>query len=119
MRKIAFLIVAIVLGLNVGYCQIDYQQIEKLQMEEFQQIDDYQKMQEFQQLENYQKATTDGFFESNYQQYRESSDWGVMPVLPSSHGLGYDVAAEAPLGSGLLLLVGMGLGYVTISRRKQ
>lgn len=55
------------------------------------------------------ETATDGFFSSGYREYREDTDWGAMPMLPGSHGYNYDYAA--PLGSGLLLLAGMGLAY--------
>ena len=58
-------------------------------------------------------AQSDGFFfNSNYSEYREeNNEWGTMPLLPNEHGTQYDFAAEAPLGSGLLLLGGMALAY--------
>lgn len=59
---------------------------------------------------------TDGFFSSGYREYREDTDWGVMPLLPGSHGYEYDYSA-VPAGSGLLLLAGMGIAY-GIRRRK-
>ena len=58
-------------------------------------------------------AQSDGFFSnSNYSEYREENhEWGNMPVLPTQHGTQWDFAAEAPLGSGLLLLGGLALAY--------
>ena len=58
-------------------------------------------------------AQSDGFFfNSNYSEYREeNNEWGTMPLLPNQHGTQYDFAAEAPLGSGLLLLGGLALAY--------
>ena len=59
-------------------------------------------------------AQNDGFFSNgNYTEYRDNSDvWGQnMPVLPGQHGVNYDFAAEAPIGSGLLLLGGLALAY--------
>ena len=58
-------------------------------------------------------AQSDGFFNSSYSEYRDQDDWGQnMPMLPTQHGTKYDFAAEeAPVGSGLLLLAGMGLAY--------
>ena len=60
-------------------------------------------------------AQNDGFFSSNYSEYRDrTEEWGqTMPGLPGQHGVIYDFSAEpsAPLGSGLLLLAGMGLAY--------
>ncbi|MBE6335488.1 MAG: hypothetical protein E7066_02235 [Lentimicrobiaceae bacterium] len=59
---------------------------------------------------------TDGFFTTNYTEYRDGEpDWGDLPALPGQHGLDYTVAA--PLGSGLLLLAGMGVLY-GIRRKK-
>ena len=65
------------------------------------------------------KTSTDGFFESSYTEYREEDDeWGVMPLLPRTHGYHYDYdAEEVPIGSGWLLLAGMGIGYA-IRKRK-
>ena len=57
-------------------------------------------------------AQSDGFFSSGrYSEYREDSWAENMPILPVQHGSTYDFAAEAPLGSGLLLLGGMALAY--------
>ena len=54
-------------------------------------------------------AQSDGFFTSSYNNYRETTDeWGTMPTMI---GHGYDTDQSAPLGSGLLLLAGMGLAY--------
>lgn len=64
---------------------------------------------------------TDGFFSSNrYEEYREdNAEWGKMPLLPKTHGYNYDYdAEEAPLGSGLLLLAGMGIGYAVRKRKE-
>lgn len=51
-------------------------------------------------------AQNDGFFTSTYTEFRETeNDWGIdMPALPGQHGTNFDSSAEAPLGSGLLLL---------------
>ena len=71
------------------------------------------------QIGEYNKVQTDGFFTSgNYTELREDVWAQDMPLLPGQHGTNYDFAAEpAPLGSGLLLLAGMGLAY-GIRRRK-
>ena len=59
-------------------------------------------------------AQNDGFFaynsyeELNREEIQGNSDWGVMPSM-LGHGIKYDM--DAPLGSGLLLLAGMGLAY--------
>ena len=66
-------------------------------------------------------AQSDGFFSSDYSEYREANSWDVenMPLLPGSHGsLGdYDCVTPAPLGSGVLILAGFGFAYM-VSRRK-
>lgn len=58
-------------------------------------------------------AQSDGFFNnSNYAEYREvNTEWETMPLLPNQHGAQHDFTAEAPLGSGLLLLGGLALAY--------
>ena len=67
------------------------------------------------------ESSTDGFFKSPYVEYREeNSDWGVMPLLPQTHGYHYDYPAKiTPIGSGWLLMTGMGIGYALIRRRKK
>ncbi len=59
-------------------------------------------------------AQSDGFFVyNNFEQNRQAQneDWGLMPTM-IGHNFDYDMdASEAPLGSGLLLLAGMGLAY--------
>ena len=65
-------------------------------------------------------AQNDGFFScGNYTEFRDNTEvWGQeLPILPGQHGVDYDFAAEAPLGSGLLILGGMALGY-GIRKRK-
>lgn len=42
----------------------------------------------------------------------------AMPLLPSQHDLGGNHDADAPLGSGVLVLLGLGAGYA-IARRKK
>lgn len=42
------------------------------------------------------------------------AEWGTMPVLPTSAGLTSDYGADAPLGSGLLILGVLALGYTLI-----
>jgi hypothetical protein len=67
-----------------------------------------------------QGQATDGFFKSNYELYREDNgEWGKMPILPKTHGYVYDYSAEAPapLGSGLLLLGAMGIGYLSLKKK--
>lgn len=57
-------------------------------------------------------AQNDGFFSSDYTDYREEEvyEWGTMPALPEQHGGLCDYSA-VPLGSGLLLLGGLALAY--------
>ena len=69
-----------------------------------------------------QDGSTDGFFKSNYEMYREeNAEWGTMPLLPRTHGYEYDYDAEdpeqVPVGSGLLLLGVMGVGYLAIKKK--
>ena len=59
-------------------------------------------------------AQSDGFFTyNNIDNNRSgSSDWSIVPSLPSSHGFDFDYCAEpAPLGSGLLILGGLAILY--------
>ncbi|MBE6345596.1 MAG: hypothetical protein E7067_00065 [Lentimicrobiaceae bacterium] len=64
-------------------------------------------------------AQNDAFFTQTYSEYREESngEWGVMPILPSQHGGAIDYTA-VPVGSGLLLLAGLGLAYGMRKRNK-
>ena len=63
-------------------------------------------------------AQSDGFFSYNTIDSNRggSSEWGAIPTLPSTHGLDFDQNANAPVGSGLLLLGGMAVLY---ARRKK
>ena len=58
-------------------------------------------------------AQSDGFFSYNTIDSNRggSSEWGAIPTLPSTHGLDFDQNANAPVGSGLLLLGGMAVLY--------
>ena len=61
-------------------------------------------------------AQSDGFFRySNVEEQRNDSGWSTMPTLVG-HGYTTDMDANAPLGSGLLLLGGMAVLY---ARRKK
>ena len=61
------------------------------------------------QIGNYSQSTSDGFFKQNYEaEYRAYDEWGAMPRML---GHGIETNQNAPLGSGLLLLAGMGLAY--------
>ena len=69
-----------------------------------------------------QSGFSDGFFSSNYSEYREDEWAGDMPLLPGAHGSGFDYDADksepVPAGSGLLILTGLGLGYASLRRKK-
>ncbi len=41
-----------------------------------------------------------------------------MPLLPTMHNQGENQDADAPLGGGVLVLVGLGAGYAIIRRKK-
>ena len=63
-------------------------------------------------------AQSDGFFTYNIGEgNRTENSWGTMPNLPASHGFGDDYNANAPLGSGLLLLGGMAVLYASRKRK--
>ena len=52
-------------------------------------------------------AQSDAFFTQSFSEYRDAEE--VLPALPYAHNLGEHQAA--PLGTGILLLAGMGLAY--------
>ena len=61
----------------------------------------------------FDQRQTDGFFALQNEASREGENvtaWGFMPSM-LTHGLEENQDANAPLGSGLLLLAGMGLAY--------
>lgn len=63
--------------------------------------------------------SSDGFFSSNYSEYREGEgSFGTMPLLPGHNTLKDYDADPAPVGSGLLLLAGLGLGYASLRKLK-
>lgn len=69
-----------------------------------------------------QRNSSDGFFTSSYSEYREEDqEWGTMPLLPGTHGSNFDYSAApaepAPIGSGLLILTSLGLGYASLRRK--
>lgn len=65
----------------------------------------------------YSESTSDGFFKTTYEkEYREYSEWGAMPRML---GHGITTNQDAPLGAGLLLLTGMGIGYAVVKKRKR
>ena len=69
----------------------------------------------------YRKGLSDGFFSQNNSEYsREGDAYGIMPLLPGHNTLvDYDADPEqVPVGSGLLLLAGLGLGYALLRKLK-
>lgn len=58
----------------------------------------------------------DGFFSNDFAEFRSIDGKENLPMLPTVHGL--NDHQNAPLGSGLLILAGLGLGYA-ITKRKQ
>ena len=62
-----------------------------------------------------EQRQADGFFAMQSEASRVETDgnlWGgIMPPAMIGHGLTENQNADAPLGSGLLLLAGMGLAY--------
>lgn len=60
-----------------------------------------------------EQRQADGFFAMQSEASRDvtgDNPWGFMPSM-LTHGLTENQDADAPLGSGLLLLAGMGLAY--------
>lgn len=68
-----------------------------------------------------QGRATDGFFKSNYDEYREDSQFGKMPLLPRTHGYLEDYSAvdpdPVPVGGGLILLTTFGVCYIAAKRK--
>ena len=62
-------------------------------------------------------SSSDGFFSSNTttEENREG-ETGLFPTLPG-RGIADDQDADAPLGSGLLILAGLGVAYA--ARRRE
>lgn len=58
-------------------------------------------------------AQSDAFFTQNFSEYREAVDTET-PRLPN-HAL--ITNQDAPVGTGLLLLAGMGLGYAVLRKK--
>jgi hypothetical protein len=68
-----------------------------------------------------QSGKSDSFFSSNkYSEYRDETAMGTMPLLPGHNTLkDYDAdPKQVPVGSGLLLLAGLGLGYASLRKVK-
>lgn len=66
------------------------------------------------------QGKADGFFYSNIDnnyRYIDPSSGQELPDLPT-YGYG-DQSAQAPLGSGLLVLTALGAGYAVSRRRKK
>lgn len=66
------------------------------------------------------KSQSDGLF-SYHQEYRNDNDseWEELIMLPKTHGLDYNYPAnEAPLNSGFIILVGMGICYGLLRKNK-
>lgn len=71
-----------------------------------------------QQYGYYQDQTTqysDGFFSSQSESGYQYRNIDNMPIVP---GTGYYCDQSAPLGSGLLLLAGLGAAYAVRKRKK-
>ena len=68
-----------------------------------------------------ENSATDGFFSKTYSEYREENvEWGTMPLLPRTHGYAYDYDADAeqvPVGSGIVILSLLGIGYAARKKR--
>ena len=58
-------------------------------------------------------AQSDAFFTQSFSEYRNADE--VTPALPYAHNLREH--QSAPLGSGLLILAGLGLGYATLRKK--
>ncbi|MBQ8222801.1 MAG: LPXTG cell wall anchor domain-containing protein [Bacteroidales bacterium] len=54
-------------------------------------------------------AQGDGFFTSDYSEFRTTTD--EMGDMPALFGHGHDTNQSAPVGSGLLILGGLALAY--------
>ena len=54
-------------------------------------------------------AQSDGFFTSNYNEFRENTN--PMGDMPAMIGHGLEADQKAPVGNGLLILGGLALAY--------
>ena len=63
-------------------------------------------------------AQSDGFFKSTYQDANEEARTGTVRAVPGLPGVGGNEDVKAPLGSGLLLLAGMGAAYALRRKNK-
>lgn len=64
------------------------------------------------------QSQSDGFFKSTYQDANEEARTGTGRALPGVPEFGGNVDKPAPLGSGLLLLAGMGAAYALRRKNK-
>lgn len=65
-------------------------------------------------FETYEEA---GFFGKGFRLFEKNEDESLLG-LPAEHGSEQDANAEAPLGSGILLLAGMGAAYLLKNKEK-
>ena len=68
-----------------------------------------------------QSGKSDSFFSSNkYSEYRDEIAMGTMPLLPGHNTFNdYDAdPKQVPVGSGLMILAGLGLGYASLRKVK-
>lgn len=64
--------------------------------------------------ETYEEA---GLFGKGFSLFATNEDESLLG-LPEGHGLDDDFDADAPLGSGILLLAGMGAAYLLKNKKK-
>ena len=60
-------------------------------------------------------AQSDAFFTQNFSDYRDVTSIDASTPRIPDHGLATN--QNAPLGTGLLLLTGMGLGYAVLRKK--
>ncbi len=65
-------------------------------------------------------AKSDGFFKYYFERRDDGEfEWKELVLLPNVHGLDYDYPAEnVSIGTGLLLMTGMGLVYAKSRKKK-
>lgn len=66
-------------------------------------------------LGNVLQAQHDGYFSSSNSTFEYRAEDEVLPALPR---INYTEDQKAPIGSGLLVLTGLGLGYLTFRKKK-
>lgn len=52
------------------------------------------------------------------QQLNGGREGSEMPLLPTQHNQGGNHDADAPLGSGTIVLLGLGAGYAVVRRKR-